>query len=665
MRTHRPNPAAKSCFPPWISAGVPATWIDNPLPPPEQFFATALQLKEGTNLMKTRHNGAWALGAATWLLACVLAIPAAAAAPAGVDLNNLSGWDIVVDPAAIPSELYAAEELQHHVHLATGVQLPIVKQVDRPDRHIFVGAGAALRDSAVGFSVEQAGPEDLRIVVRDQNIAIAGGRPRGTLYGVYTFLEDYLGVRFLTHDHTHVPKVDKPHVVGPVDRDFHPVLGFRWSYYGENAAQPAFAARLRVNTITGDEKLGGKTGRVLIGHSFGSQIPSAKYGKEHPEYYCEIDGQRRAAVQDDYRDNEPCLTNPAVLEIVTASVLADLRANPKAENISVSQNDNDKYCRCAKCSAIDTREGTPMGSLLTFVNGVAERVANEFPNVKIGTLSYWYSRRPPQTIRPRPNVQIQLCSIECCLIHPINDPNCPRNVQFCEDMKRWGTLSDDIAIWNYNTNFSNYLLPCPNLRVIEPNVRYFVANQAKGIFMQAAGNATGAELSDLRNYVMSGLLWDSTRSGQGLVDEFLDLHYAEAAAPIRRFIQLVHDRAEASGLHKNCFGKAADYGIDESVAQSGLDAFAEAMKLAKTDAVRQRVEKASVCAYRAAIEPCWNWDGMTPLEPELKERMRPLVRQFFALCQKHGVSNVGEQRTVLEMQKRLKQRFGLPESEEF
>ena len=44
----------------------------------------------------------------------------------------------------------------------------------------------------------------------------------------------------------------------------------------------------------------------------------------------------------------------------------------------------------------------------------------------------------------------------------------------------------------------------PNLRVIEPNVRYFVANHARGMFMQAAGNAPGrrdvrpAQLPDRR-----------------------------------------------------------------------------------------------------------------------------------------------------------------------
>ena len=246
------------------------------------------------------------------------------AAPAGVDLSDCIGWNIVVDAAAIPSELYAAHEFQQYFEQATGTRLPIVNDVNDPNDHVYIGAGPAMRASAVGFDVDDFGDEDFRIIVRDQNIAVAGGRPRGTLYGIYTFLEDYLGVRFLTHDHTHIPTLDAGHVVGPLDRCYHPPLGFRWSFYGENSAQPEFATRRRVNTITSDPRLGGKTGRSLISHSFGRQIPSDTYGREHPEYYGEIDGQRRAVVNDDFRDNEPCLTNPDVLKIVTASVLAEL-----------------------------------------------------------------------------------------------------------------------------------------------------------------------------------------------------------------------------------------------------------------------------------------------------------------------------------------------------
>jgi len=277
----------------------------------------------------------------------------------------------------------------------------------------------------------------------------------------------------------------------------------------------------------------------------------------------------------------------------------------------------------------------------------------------VGTLSYWYSRKPPKTLRPRPNVQIQLCSIECCVLHPINDPKCEKNVQFCQDLANWGKMCNHISIWNYNTNFSNYLLPCPNLRVIESNIRYFVANNAIGIFMQAAGNALGAELSDLRNYVMANLLWDPTKSGRKLIDEFLDLHYGRSADPIRRFINLTHENALASGLHPNCFGRAKDYAISEAIAQAGLDAFAEAMKLAENDTVRARVEKASICTYRAAIEPIWYIEDKSSVDPALAKRMRPLVKHFLELCKKYGVTHVSERSGIEAEGKRLKRIVGL------
>jgi hypothetical protein len=588
---------------------------------------------------------------------------ACASVPQGVNLANLSGWDIITAEDAQPSEVYAAEEFQSFFAQSSGIRLPIVQQADATNggqRHIFIGSSLSMRASNVGFSTDDFGQEDFRIVVRDDNIAIAGSKQspaRGTLYGVYTFLEDYIGVRFLTADHTYVPAIGTWRVVGPLDHFYHPPLRFRWSYYGETNRNPAFAARIRVNTVSDDPKLGGKTGLNLISHSLFYYVPAQKYGKEHPEYFALVDGERKLEMGGG--GPELCLTNPDVLRIVTDTILDALMKHPEMENISVSQNDNNKYCRCPQCAAIDEREGTPMGSLLTFVNAVADKVANKYPDVMVGTLSYWYSRKPPKTIKPRPNVQIQLCSIECCLLHPINDPNCEKNVQFCRDLADWGKMCKNISIWNYNTNFSNYLLPCPNLWVIEPNIRYFVANHAIGIFMQAAGNALGAELSDLRNYVIANLLWDPTRSGQKLIDEFLDLHYGRAAGPIRRFINLTHEHALASGLHPNCFGRAKDYAIDESIAKAGLDAFAEALELAENDAVRARVEKASICAYRAALEPIWYIKDKSDVDPALAERMQPLVKRFVELCEKYGVTNASENSKIETETERLKRIVGL------
>ena len=200
----------------------------------------------------------------------------------GVNLAALSDWDIVVPGDAIPSEAYAAQELREHLERATGVDLPISTSSARADRHIFVGSSELMRRSKVGFKTDDMGDEELRIVIRSGNIAIAGGRPRGTLYGVYTFLEDYVGVRFLTPEHTHVPPIGEWRVVGPVDRTYRPPLAFRYSYYAEVNGNPAFAARMRCNTVPTAPRFGGITPRRLINHSFASQIPSTRYGKEHP-----------------------------------------------------------------------------------------------------------------------------------------------------------------------------------------------------------------------------------------------------------------------------------------------------------------------------------------------------------------------------------------------
>ncbi|MBN2559371.1 MAG: DUF4838 domain-containing protein [Phycisphaerae bacterium] len=578
----------------------------------------------------------------------------ASALDQGVDVASLSGWDIVVASDAIPSERYAAEELHRILAEATGERLELVQKVSRADNHIFVGPSEPMRTSPGGFDVKGFDSEDLRIVIRAGHIVIAGGRPRGTLYGVYTFLEDYLGVRFLTKDHTHVPKVGGWRVVGPVDRFYHPPLAFRWSDWRENSENPPFATRLRYNAVTNDAKYGGKTGLVLINHSLGRQIPSSKYGKEHPEYYALVNGKRLADVKNDFMETQPCLTNPEVLRIVTDAVLAELKQNPNAQNISISQNDNDRYCRCPRCAALDEHEGTPMGSLLTFVNAVADEVAKPYPQVKVGTLSYWYSRKPPRTLKPRPNVQIQLCSIECCQLHAINDAACPKNLDFCRDMDGWGRICSNVSVWNYDVNFSSYQLPLPNLPVIEPNIRYFLAHQAKGVFLEAAAETKSAALVDLHNYVMSRLLWDPSGNGDALADEFLRLHYRRAADPIRRFIHQVEQQSRASGQHPSCFGSAAEFGFDEKLAQAGLDAFGQAMRLTDDEAVRSRVEKASVCAYRLAIEPVWKLDEKVGVSPELAERMRPLVREFFLLCTKYQITFVDINVPTEQVRDRLK-----------
>ena len=184
--------------------------------------------------------------------------------------------------------------------------------------------------------------------------------------------------------------------------------------------------------------------------------------------------------------------------------------------------------------------------------------------------------------------------------------------------------------------------------------------------MQAAGNALGAEMSDLRNYIIAGLLWDPARSGRKLMDEFLTLHYGPAGLPIRRFLRFTHDHAQASGKHRLCFAHAEHYAIDEAVVAAGLEAFAEALKLADSPARRARVEKASICVHRAAVEDAWRWVirnrknlGSKRFAPAKDSGMRARLKRLFALCRKHNVTHWAEGTTVPKAETLLKRALGL------
>lgn len=547
-----------------------------------------------------------------------------------LECSQMQSWDIVVDEAASPSEKYAAQEFQHFFEEATGIALPVRHTVDELADHVYIGQNAVLAEIGLGLDTAELGDEGFCVIVQKELVAIVGGRPRGTLYGVYQFLEDGLGVRFLTHDHTHIP--DTADVQIPCGKyTYKPPFSFRWSYYRENSDQPEFAARLRVNTVTPDEKLGGNTPQKLIGHSFNWLVPFGKYGEEHPEYY---------ALVDDKRDTNTggggpqlCVTNPEVIKIAAESAIRHIDEHPGIKNISVSQADTDRYCRCDACEAINQREGTPMGSQLVFVNTVAEMVEQKYPDVKVGTLAYWYTRKAPKTIRPRHNVQIQLCSIECCTLHPIDDPNCPKNQEFCNDMNDWSKICDDIWVWNYNTNFRYYDLPFPNLRSIGPNVRYFLGNKVKGLFMQANGNGTSGEISDLRNYIIARMIWNPDFSAKKLREEFVRLHYKSAAQPILDYIEMFHDNAEKSGEHPGCFPSPDEVGLTPEISRKIFDYFEQALQLADDEIVAARVEKASICAYRAMLEA-----GGEMSKDERKE----LIDHYITLCKRHNMTYAAE-----------------------
>jgi hypothetical protein len=204
--------------------------------------------------------------------------------------------------------------------------------------------------------------------------------------------------------------------------------------------------------------------------------------------------------------------------------------SPKSKVISVSQDDNTQYCTCDRCAAIDNKEGTPAASMMLFVN----RIAREFPDKTISTLAYQYTRRAPKTIKPEKNTLITLCSIECDRSGNISD----KCKDFETDLKEWGALGSTIQIWDYTTQFTNFLAPFPNMESLQPNVNLFVNNGANWIFEQHSHNPS--DLYEMRCYIMSRLLWDPSLQYKDLLNEFSNAYYGAAAPAVVKYVNELH-----------------------------------------------------------------------------------------------------------------------------
>ena len=447
---------------------------------------------------------------------------------------------IVVDPAATPPEHTAAKELAATLRQITGAEFLVQTNTKAPTRAILVGAGEAARQAFGDVPFDALGDEELVIKTQGDRLLLAGGRPRGTLYAVSRFLQDQCGARWWTPWASRIPHQPTLRVPELAVRT-KPAFEYRESFW-----YPAFDADWSWrNGCNGHSsrltpERGGRIDYKGFVHTFYPLVPPERHFAEHPEWFSLIKGKRttdRAQL---------CLTNPKLRDFMVERVKQWLRESPDAGIISVSQNDWHGACECADCKALDEAEGTHAATMLSFVNYIAEKIEPEFPRVAVDTLAYQYTRKPPKTFKPRLNVIVRLCSIECNFREPLDHPS---NAAFADDIRGWSKLCQRLYIWDYTTDFAHYVQPHPNWFTLEANLRFFHANGVRGVFEQGAYQSHGSEMSEMRAWVLAQLLWNPQRDGRGLIQEFLEGYYGPDAAPhVRRYLDLMHEASKGHNL---------------------------------------------------------------------------------------------------------------------
>lgn len=443
--------------------------------------------------------------------------------------------------------LYAAKELRYYLGRMTSAPFALEEATENKP-------GIYLGDAA-GLEVDDLGTDGFRILTQGNRLSIAGGS-RGVIYGVYEFLES-LGCRFFTSDCEKIPTSPEL-TIGEYDICQTPRMEYREHNYADVTKNPRFAVRCRFNGSFHPipAHMGGNMSYAWFVHTFDRMVPTELYGKDHPEYYALVDGER--VVRNEGR-TQLCLTNPEVYEICLASVQNALRENPSARLISISQNDWMGNCQCEACRKIDLEEGSPAGTLLRFVNRIAEALEEEFPQVIFDTLSYQYTRPAPKITRNRKNVCVRLCSIESCFAHPFETcDDASRNVirpdgttsNFITDLRDWGKICDRMYIWDYTTCFAHYPTPHPNWRVLQPNLQAMAKNNVRGVFEQANGASRGGvDFNELRLYLISKLLWDPWCDIERHKREFMEYYYGAAAPALMEYLDLLCDTVDKENCH--------------------------------------------------------------------------------------------------------------------
>ncbi len=490
----------------------------------------------------------------------------------------------------------AAQDLAQELKNVTGAEFSIVdaENIAPEQPAILVGSAANKSLTTLGVDLKALGTDGIAIKTDGNRLLLSGGEPRGVLYAAYTFLEKYVGVEWWTSAACWAPKISTLSIPA-LNHVYRPKFLYRDPFYRDLVKNPAFAVKLKRNGfVQGLDKegipksLGGHMSLIGFVHTFYNLIPPSIYFEKHPEWFSEVNGKRTGD------SAQLCLTNPELKKELIRRAIEQVKADPDAGIISISQNDNQRRCQCVDCLELESEEGGPSGPLISFINDVAGEIAKVAPNYYVDTIAYQYTQKPPLNIAPASNVIIRLCSVECDNSVALDEP---KNAAFMEDMAKWSTISQHLFIWDYTVDFMDCLRLHPNLIPMTKNISTFANAGVIGVFEQ--GFDATDQFSDfiaLKAWVIAHQLWDPSEDGDKLIDRFLKGYYGAAAPHLREYLDLMNAAIRSNGKLPG-FGEPDLSGIDAAVltkAEKLFDAAESAVKDDPESLKRVRIERLSL-----------------------------------------------------------------------
>ena len=459
--------------------------------------------------------------------------------------RNIEEFNIVVHtngdlrgPGVMPATIEkAAKIFQKYVAMITDITLPIIFDNYPLHTEKEIAIGGVLRDYDVMCN-ENYLADEYEIRINKGNLIINGG-VRGILYGVYSFLEEYLGVRFFSATCERI--LYKENIeIHEIDKKFSPIFEYRelchWNIFDadfsvKHKINGTFVRKLREEDGDGVGFAGGFGALV---HTFSLFCSPQKYFYEHPEYFALDEKGNRCP-------SALCYTNKETQKVVFNNIVELLKKEKEPKLVSLSINDVIKSrCNCEQCKGLFGGRGNDTDRLLYFVNKVAGKVKKVYPQVKIDTISYADMSSPPEIVKPEDNVVIRVCAnkgVSGLSIEEASDAKIRKAKEYMDRIQKLSQITDKIYVWDYPYDYMVINSIFPILHTLREDMRFYAEHNVKGIYIN--GQTDTCDFDDLKIYLLAKVMFDPYMSSEEYekhLTEFLEGYYGSGWKEIYRYI---------------------------------------------------------------------------------------------------------------------------------
>ena len=411
------------------------------------------------------------------------------------------------------------------------------------------------------------GEEEWLLKTVEDDLIVSGGRPAGTLYGVYALLEK-LGVEFFAFDTTLIPgpgkkfpvfdEKRKPAFVGRVVYDGIPYPMQRrnngysvWASEKVIQSYRLWSLRSRFNGVTCKSIPPYYVGRIYNlchwpeWHTMSLYVNPKLYDT-HPEYFAMDATGKRVRPRSFGYHGDVCMSNPAVrkhaLESLRKMIKAD-RAKRGPDEWSIVYDvtrldDTPAFCQCADCRKISDYDGSDTGLYVDFANYIAREIRKEYPDVIIRIQGHeTRGRKLPNKIIPEKNILFRLCDTFSSRdpFRPIEKVKDPEALSYFDNWTKFGTPHVKM-LWDYWNLGGKYFAP-PRIETvfdaIQPDFKYFLRHGINALFIEASVDACKPQNFMMLNYYVAAKLFvDPDLDVEKLARNFMRHYYGEKAYPV-------------------------------------------------------------------------------------------------------------------------------------